>query len=136
MANLRLMKQFINILDTQQLYDLHDILADDFYFKSPDIEISGKQNYIEYVRESGSVFTTDQVKLYEQAENIYVHEYIATMIDSQVKLNDQIYVIDHVKIKDGLIASSTIDYKLTDISDLARDLLNITFKNHGNSIKN
>lgn len=136
MANLRLMKQFINIFDTQQLNDLHDILADDFYFKSPKVEIFGKQNYIQYAKDSGSVFTTDLVKLYEQEENVYVHEYIVTMFDSQVRLNDPIYVVEHVKIRDGLIASSIIDYKMDDFSDLARDLLKNKVKNHSRPIKN
>lgn len=130
------MKQFINIFDTQQLNDLQDILVDDFYFKSPKIEIFGKQEYIEYAKDSGSVFTTDLVKLCEREENIYVHEYIVTMFDSQVKLNDQIHVIEYVKIRDGLIASSIIDYKMNDFSNSARILLKNTVKNHGNPIKN
>lgn len=136
MANLRLMKQFINIFDTQQLNDLQDILVDDFYFKSPKIEIFGKQKYIEYAKDSGSVFTTDLVKLCAREDNVFVHEYIVTMFDSQVKLNDQIHVIEHVKIRGGLIASSIIDYKMHDFSDSARDLLKNTVKNHGSPIKN
>ena len=136
MANLRLMRQFINIFDTQQLSDLHDILVDDFYFKSPNIEIFGKQKYIQYAMDSGSVFTTDLVKLYKQADDQYVHEYIVSIFDSQVKLNDQIYVVEHVTIKDGLIASSIIDYRIDDFSEPAQDLLKNTVKNHGTPLKN
>lgn len=135
MANLRLMKQFINIFDTQRLNDLHDILVDDFYFKSPKIEIFGKQQYIQYAKDSGSVFTTDLVKLYEHEENTYVHEYIVSVFDSQVKLNDQIYVVERVQIRDGLIASSIIDYQIDDFSTSALDLLKNTVKNHGTSAK-
>ena len=135
MPNLRLMKQFINIFDTQRLNDLHDILVDDFYFKSPKIEIFGKQQYIQYAKDSGSVFTTDLVKLYEHEENVYVHEYIVSVFDSQVKLNDQIYVVERVQIRDGLIASSIIDYQIDDFSTSALDLLKNTVKNHGTSAK-
>lgn len=136
MANLRLMKQFINIFDTQQLNDLHDILVDDFHFKSPVDEIFGKQNYIRYVKDIGIVFTIDLVKLYEQEVNVYVREYVVTIFDSQVKQNDQIYVIEHVTIRDGLIASSIIDYKTDRFFDSARDLLKNMVKNHGSLLRN
>lgn len=136
MANFRLMKQFINIFDTQQLNDLHDILVDDFYFRSPKIEIFGKANYIEYAKDSGVVFTTDLIKLSRLEDDLYVHEYIVTMFDSQIKLNDQVHVVEHVKIRDGLIASSIIDYEIDGFSDSAKELLTNTVKNHGNLVKN
>lgn len=135
MANLRLINQFINIFDTQHFNDLHDILQDDFYFRSPKIEIFGKNDYIEYAKDSNSVFTTDIVKLYAKKNGFYVHEYIVTIYDSSKRLNDQIHVVEELQIVDGLIASAIIDYDMADFSPIARNLLENTIKNHGTPVK-
>lgn len=135
MAHSRLIKQYINIFDTQQLDELHDILVDAFYFKSPNIEIIGKNQYIEYVKDTNSVFTTDIVDLYAKDNGLYIHEYIVTMYDSKIKLNDQVHVVEQVQISNGLVASSIIDYKTDGLSESAANLLKKTAMKHGVSAK-
>lgn len=125
MPNLRLIKQFINIFVTHQPDELHDILADDFYFKSPRIEIFGKNDYIQYIKNSDVVFTTDMVSLKLGENDTYIREYIVTMYDSKVKLSDEIHVVEHVKINQNLISASIIDYKIDELSVSARKLLKI-----------
>lgn len=134
-ADLRLITQYINIYDTRQLDDLYDILADDFYYKSPKIEIVGKNKYIQYAKASDSVFTTDTSKLFKKQTGLYIHEYVVTMYDSSVKLNDQIQVVEQVQITNGLISSSIIEYELTTFSSTAHELLANTVKNHGTPVK-
>lgn len=135
MADLRLIQQYINLYDTRQLDDLHDILTDDFYYKSPKIEIFGKNKYIQYVKDSDSVFTTDTTSLSKKQTGLYIHQYVVTMYDSLVKLNDQIQVVEQVQITDGLISASIIDYELSTFSSSAKELLQNTVKNHGRPVK-
>lgn len=130
MANLRLMTQFLSIFDTRQLNDLYDILADNFYFKSPNVEISGKNEYIQYVKNNDRIFSTETEKLYAKEDDLYIHEYILTIYDSAKKYSDQIEVIEEVQILNGLIASSIVDYKPEDFSNKAKDLLDIVVEKH------
>lgn len=136
MANLRLIKQFINIFDTRQLNDLYDILEDNFYFKSPNVEIFGKHDYIEYVRKNDSVFSSETLKLYAKEDGLFIHEYMLTIYDSAKKYSDQTQVFEQVTIIDGLISSSIIDYKPKDFSSSAQDLLDIALKKHDKTIIN
>lgn len=109
-SHLQLVKHFMGIFDTQQLDDLHDLLTDDFYFKNPKVEISGKEKYIKYSKNKGDVFNTDTISLTAQSPTKYVHEYILTLFDPVKKSKDSVRVKELINIKNDLIASSVVDY--------------------------
>lgn len=135
MKHSRLIENYHNIFNTQQLDELHDLLTDDFYFKNPKIEIFGKQNYLRYSKENLSIYTTELIKLHANSETEYIREYYLTFLNSSLKSSDRLHIFETLTIENGLISSSVLNYATDHVSDNTKNLMADAGKTHGSMLK-
>uniref|UniRef100_A0A2A4YTJ1 SnoaL-like domain-containing protein n=1 Tax=OCS116 cluster bacterium TaxID=2030921 RepID=A0A2A4YTJ1_9PROT len=128
----RLINQYINIFDTLHLDDLYDLLAENFHFKNPRMEIFGKQNYIKYAKDCYGIFATETIQLTKHNETEYTHEYYVSLFDTSWQIFDKIHVYEDVFIVNGLIDKAESRYEMDAISKGALQRIINAIEKHGN----
>lgn len=136
MSHIRLIRQYINIFDTSQLDDLHDMLTDDFYFRNPRMELVGRNNFITYAKDCYGVYTTENLVITLQSADKYKLEYDVTIYDVRTKSVDKISTCEWVVVRQGLLCSATVEYDVNNMSSASQNVLIDAALRHGNSIEN
>lgn len=136
MKDLRLIKNYENLFNTRQLDDFYDLLTENFYFKNPQIEIYGRDNYIAYVKDNQNLFTTNTLNIVATNTDEYNREYILTFLDTANKNYDELHILENIKISNGLISSVILKYDTSKISQTTQNLIVNACRGHGNVVKN
>lgn len=130
----RLIDQYFYAFDTTQFDELYDLMTLDFYFRNPKVEIHGRDNYIGYAKDLKVTYSTETVNLYAVNEEEYIHKYNLIFFNSTDRLLDRLFVEAKIFIKNGLIASSIINYDAKTLSMLTQDLINMSTQKHGTAL--
>lgn len=131
MIHTRLMDHYKYVFDTMLFDELYDLTSDDFYFRNPTMEIYGRDNYVQYLKDILGTYCQETIRIYAKSESEYVHEYYLTFLSSSDKFFDKLFVVANITIKDGLISSYIIDYKMDSVSSMTQDILLKPTKEHG-----
>lgn len=116
-----LFEAYVNAFSTRQFDDLHDVLAPDFHFSGPTVEITGRDHYIQYSKDIFIVQKIETKSLHAISEDGFVHEYIFSYLDYDGYSFEKIAVKESFLVSNNLLASSKISYDA--------NLLSAGFKN-------
>lgn len=123
MKHSRLIDHYNYAFDTMQFDEMYDLMTVDFYFRSPSIEITGRDNYIRYVKDILDTYSRDTMLIYAKSDDEYVHEYYLTLLSSVDKFYDRLYITAQIKIKNGLISTYIIEYNKDKVPVETKDIL-------------
>lgn len=114
---------------------MYDLMTVDFYFRTPSIEITGRDNYIRYAKDILDTYSRDTMVIYAKSEDEYIHEYYLTFLSSVDKFCDRLFITAQIKIKNGLISTYIIDYNEDNVSVEIENILKGSSQKHGMLLK-
>uniref|UniRef100_A0A2A4YU66 SnoaL-like domain-containing protein n=1 Tax=OCS116 cluster bacterium TaxID=2030921 RepID=A0A2A4YU66_9PROT len=131
MKHSRLIDHYNYAFDTMQFDEMYDLMTEDFYFRNPSLEITGRDNYIRYAKDILGTYSHETVRIYAKSEDEYVHEYYLTFLSSADKFYDRVFIVAQIKMEQGLISNYVIDYNLDNVSTATQDVLVGSTQKHG-----